>query len=67
MALGCGVLLPVANAALITDKHIGFKKEPGQESEQEPCKEAGKEPAKLSPHYSGALAREAHLRSTMSR
>lgn len=46
MALGCGLLLPVANAALITDKHIGFEKEPGQESEQEPCKEAGKEPAK---------------------
>ena len=46
MALGCDLLLPVANAALITDKHIGFEKEPGQESEQEPCKEAGKEPAK---------------------
>ena len=46
MALGCGRLLPVANAALITDKHFDFEKEPGQEFEQEPCKEADKEPAK---------------------
>ena len=46
MALGCGRLLPVANAALITDKHIDFEKEPRQESKQEPCKEADKEPAK---------------------
>lgn len=42
IALHCGCLLPVANAALITANNIDFEKEP----EQEPCKEADKQPAK---------------------
>ena len=41
IALHCGCLVPVANAALITANNIAFEKEP----EQEPCKEADKQPA----------------------
>ena len=44
ITLRCSRLLAVANAALITVKHIDFKKElakePVKERSQEPCKEA---------------------------
>ncbi|CAH3176052.1 unnamed protein product, partial [Porites evermanni] len=49
MVLRCERLLAGANAALITSKHVDFKKEPEKESEkepvQEPCNEADHEPA----------------------
>ena len=59
LALRCGSLLAVANAALITTKHIDFNackepafrrfalradKEPGKEPDKEPIKEPGEEP-----------------------
>lgn len=39
MALPCNRLLEVANAALITVKHIDFEKEPAKEPAKEPVKE----------------------------
>ena len=46
LALRCGTWLAVANAALITTKHIDFEavKEPDKEPGKEPDKEPGKEP-----------------------
>ena len=48
LALRCGTWLAVANAALITTKHIIFNagKEPDKEPGKEPDKEPGKEPDK---------------------
>ena len=44
LALRCGTWLAVANAALITAKHIDFNA--GKESDKEPSKEPDKEPGK---------------------
>ena len=50
LALRCGSWLAVANATLITTKHIDFNagkkldKEPSKEPDKEPSKEPGKEP-----------------------
>ena len=46
MALRCNRLLAVANAALITVKHIDFEKEPAKESAKEPVKEPSQETCK---------------------
>ena len=44
MALRSVQLLAVANAALITAKHMNFEKEPEKEPAQGLCKEPCKEP-----------------------
>lgn len=41
IALRCGRLLAVTNAALITIKHFNVKREPAKEPTKEPAKEPG--------------------------
>lgn len=46
ITLRCSRPVAVANAALITVKHIDFKKEPAKETAKEPVKEPSQEPCK---------------------
>ena len=46
MALRCGRLLAVSNAALITATYMYFEKEPAKEPTKEPVQEPGQESCK---------------------
>ena len=51
MALHCGCLLVVANAALVTAKHVDLEREPEKELSKNLAKKLAKNLQKLSPYH----------------